>query len=146
MSGLRQRPGDQPLPRTEDPQASGMHDKAIALLLERKSLGLTRYGTTLQAFNGRDALQDAVEEVTDLLVYLLQVRDERDDTVGAARLAAERDETRERHQRDLDVIHELGRQLRALMRALKDGRGGDEAVQEIRAIADRLARYGRADS
>lgn len=60
-----------------------MHDKAIALLLERKTLGLTRYGTTLQAFNGRDALRDAVEEVTDLLVYLLQVREERDAVLPA---------------------------------------------------------------
>lgn len=39
-------------------------------LAERKQLGLERYGTVLQAGNGRDALVDAFQESLDLVVYL----------------------------------------------------------------------------
>jgi hypothetical protein len=38
----------------------------------RKALGLSRYGRLLQAFNGRDVLQDAMEEAVDLINYLRQ--------------------------------------------------------------------------
>lgn len=44
----------------------------------RRVLGKERYGVALQAFNGRDALQDAYEEVLDLCQYLRQVIYERD--------------------------------------------------------------------
>ncbi len=50
----------------------------IDMVLERKALGLNRYGTILQAHNGRDARKDAADEAIDLLVYLLQVKEERD--------------------------------------------------------------------
>jgi hypothetical protein len=43
------------------------------LLLKRKQLGEERYGTPLQAFNGRDALTDALEEAMDLCIYLMQL-------------------------------------------------------------------------
>jgi len=39
-------------------------------LRERRELGLRRYGTVLQAYNGRDSLQDALDEAVDLVVYL----------------------------------------------------------------------------
>jgi hypothetical protein len=38
----------------------------------RDQSGFEQYGTHLQAFNGRDALQDAYEEALDLVVYLRQ--------------------------------------------------------------------------
>lgn len=38
----------------------------------RKQIGLDRYGTVLQADNGRDALIDAYQEALDLAVYLRQ--------------------------------------------------------------------------
>jgi hypothetical protein len=38
----------------------------------RKALGVERYGTALQPFNGRDALLDAYQEALDLAVYLRQ--------------------------------------------------------------------------
>lgn len=47
-------------------------------LLKREALGVSRYGTALQAFNGRDALRDAYEEALDLACYLRQVIEERD--------------------------------------------------------------------
>lgn len=39
---------------------------------ERRRLGIERYGTPVQPFNGRDALVDAYQESLDLLVYLKQ--------------------------------------------------------------------------
>ncbi len=41
-------------------------------LRERKTVGFLTYGTPLQPFNGRDALQDAFEELLDATVYLRQ--------------------------------------------------------------------------
>lgn len=45
---------------------------AREFLMARKALGVERYGTPLQAHNGRDALRDAKEELADALVYLRQ--------------------------------------------------------------------------
>jgi hypothetical protein len=42
--------------------------------LFRKEQGIKKYGTALQPFNGRSALQDAYEEVLDLAQYLRQKR------------------------------------------------------------------------
>ncbi|MDA8320407.1 MAG: hypothetical protein M0030_11450 [Actinomycetota bacterium] len=39
---------------------------------DRRLLGIARYGTPLQAGNGRDALVDAYQEALDLAVYLKQ--------------------------------------------------------------------------
>jgi hypothetical protein len=43
----------------------------------RRQLGIRRYGTALQANNGRDALLDAYEEALDLTMYLKQALVER---------------------------------------------------------------------
>jgi hypothetical protein len=47
-------------------------------MAERDRVGRQRYGTPLQAFNGRDALVDAYQEALDFVVYLRQVIAERD--------------------------------------------------------------------
>jgi hypothetical protein len=39
---------------------------------ERDKLGEKKYGCRLSAFNGRDSLKDAYQEVLDLAVYLRQ--------------------------------------------------------------------------
>lgn len=44
----------------------------------RERVGVQRYGTALQAHNGRDALRDAYEEALDLACYLRQAIEERD--------------------------------------------------------------------
>jgi hypothetical protein len=44
----------------------------VAAVEARKALGLERYGTLLQAFNGRDCVRDAREEALDLVQYLRQ--------------------------------------------------------------------------
>ena len=52
-------------------------DLVIADMKTRDHVGRQRYGTPLQAHNGRDALQDAYEEAMDLAVYLRQAIEER---------------------------------------------------------------------
>lgn len=50
----------------------------------RPQFGLAKYGTPLQANNGRDALKDAYEEALDLLVYLRQALTERQEAAMTA--------------------------------------------------------------
>jgi hypothetical protein len=68
--GQKKRDGDQELPVPNDQPL--MHDALVALIEDRKQTGIKRYGTPLQPFNGRDPFQDAVEEIVDAGVYLLQ--------------------------------------------------------------------------
>ena len=87
----KDRSGDQPLPVPND--GPSMHD-LVCVDLEarwtarlspgividmqvRKQLGLDRYGSLLQAGNGRDALLDLYEELLDAVVYARQVQEER---------------------------------------------------------------------
>lgn len=56
---------------------------------DRKRVGLERYGTLLQAFNGRDALMDAYQEALDLMVYSRQVIEERALPYDVARMVYE---------------------------------------------------------
>lgn len=53
-------------------------DLVLADINARVALGLERYGTKLQANNGRDALMDAYQEAIDLVMYLRQAIAERD--------------------------------------------------------------------
>jgi len=57
------------------PPPSG--ELVIADMRERDHVGRQRYGTPLQANNGRDALLDAYQEALDLVVYLRQAIEER---------------------------------------------------------------------
>lgn len=61
-----------------------MHDLVIKDMEARKGFGLEKYGTILQAHNGRNPLKDAYEEVLDLAVYLRQrlYEDEMGDVSG----------------------------------------------------------------
>jgi hypothetical protein len=52
-------------------------DLVMADMRERNDTGFRRYGTRLQAHNGRDALVDAYQEALDLVVYLRQAIAER---------------------------------------------------------------------
>lgn len=52
-------------------------DLVLADMQDRDQVGLARYGTRLQAHNGRRALTDAYQEVLDLAVYLRQEIQER---------------------------------------------------------------------
>ena len=61
-----------------------IHDLVVADLGDRKQVGLERYGTLLQAHNGRDALVDLYQELLDACCYARQAIAERD-TAGGAR-------------------------------------------------------------
>ena len=74
----KQRPGDQRLPAHND--NTPIQDLVIADINKRKVVGLERYGTLLQAFNGRDVLQDLYEELIDAVMYVKQAMVERDRT------------------------------------------------------------------
>ncbi len=54
------------------------HDLVIADMMDRKDFGLRKYGTILQADNGRDFLIDSYQEVLDLAGYLRGAIFERD--------------------------------------------------------------------
>jgi hypothetical protein len=68
--------GDQPKPVPN--QHPAIQDLVIADIGERKRVGIKRYGTPLQGFNGRDALMDSYQEALDLVQYLRQALYERD--------------------------------------------------------------------
>lgn len=60
--------------------ASLRKDSPLRADLEaRAAVGVKTYGTRLMIHNGRDAMQDAHEEVLDALAYLWQARMERAD-------------------------------------------------------------------
>jgi hypothetical protein len=80
QQALRVRPGDQPLPIPND--RGSIQDSVIKDIQARRDLGIRRYGTPLQAYNGRDALYDAYEEALDLACYLKQAIVERDGASG----------------------------------------------------------------
>lgn len=66
---------DQPAP--ERNESRPVWDMVIDDMRERDRVGRGRYGTPLQAHNGRDALVDAYQEALDLVVYLRQAIEER---------------------------------------------------------------------
>lgn len=68
---LRQPP---PIPNDQP----SVQDLVITDILNRKQTGIQKYGTSLQAFNGRDSLMDAYQEALDLCQYLRQALEERD--------------------------------------------------------------------
>lgn len=59
---------DQPPPIPNDRVA--IVDLVIEDMVERKRVGTERYGTPLQAHNGRDMLVDAYQEALDQCIYL----------------------------------------------------------------------------
>lgn len=61
-----------------------IQDIVIQDIAERKDVGVERYGTVLQPFNGRSALWDAYHEVLDLAVYLRQRIYEEEHTCGTS--------------------------------------------------------------
>lgn len=65
----------EPPPRRNDSVA--VWDLVIDDMAERNRIGTHKYGTPLQAFNGRRAVVDAYGEVLDLAVYLRQEIEER---------------------------------------------------------------------
>jgi hypothetical protein len=65
---------EQPKPTPND--SAHITDLVVQDLHDRKKIGIQRYGTPLQANNGRNALLDAYEEALDLCQYLRQKLEE----------------------------------------------------------------------
>jgi hypothetical protein len=61
----------QPDPTPND--SEDIQSKVIRDIESRRQLGINTYGTALQAWNGRSALQDAYEESLDQTMYLKQM-------------------------------------------------------------------------
>ncbi len=60
----------------KDPEKNNgpcIQDLVIDDIRSRKEVGIERYGTVLQPFNGRNSLLDAYQEALDLCVYLKQL-------------------------------------------------------------------------
>lgn len=72
------RPEPSPVIRSIDPPRS-VWELVILDMQERDKTGREKYGTPLQTFNGRDALIDAYQEALDLVVYLRQAIEERNE-------------------------------------------------------------------
>jgi hypothetical protein len=66
---------EQPLPTAA--QGPCIQDLVLTDILQRKQVGIERYGQALHAHNGRDMLQDAYEEALDLVMYLRGLIEER---------------------------------------------------------------------
>jgi hypothetical protein len=75
---VNQNPAAQHQPMPAKTGGVAIQDLVITDIADRKAVGLERYGTLLQAHNGRDALMDAYQEALDLAIYLRQVIAERD--------------------------------------------------------------------
>ena len=72
---------EQPMPVAND--RTDIQSLVIADIVKRRIVGIERYGTALQPFNGRDALRDAYEEALDLAMYLRQAIEERQQAAAA---------------------------------------------------------------
>jgi hypothetical protein len=59
------------------PATGDLWKEVIADMEARRDMGVAKYGTPLQTFNGRDPLIDAYQEALDLAVYLKQAIMER---------------------------------------------------------------------
>ena len=70
------RDGDQQLPTPNNKPA--IQDLVMQDMMARKLLGQQRYGTPLQAHNGRDMMQDLYEELLDACNYIRGMIYERD--------------------------------------------------------------------
>lgn len=66
-------------------QPNPMHNESVPVITQlhtyferRAAMGVQKYGTPLQAHNGRDGLVDLFEELIDAVQYCAQVLIERD--------------------------------------------------------------------
>jgi len=65
-------PEADPVPNDSRP----IWELVIEDMQQRNKVGIAKYGTPLQAHNGRNALVDAYQEALDLCVYLRQAIEE----------------------------------------------------------------------
>ena len=61
----------EPMP-TENEKSIPVSEILKKMIDERTKLGMSKYGTILKTFNGRDCMNDAMQEAIDLSQYLAQ--------------------------------------------------------------------------
>lgn len=74
MSDVRDPERDQVAPTINENRP--VQDMVVEDILERKEHGIRKYGTPVQANNGRSMILDAYEEILDLAVYLRAAMEE----------------------------------------------------------------------
>lgn len=78
---------NQPEPAPTHTEGVAIWDLVVADMNERNAMGVAKYGTPLQAHNGRKPLIDAYQEVLDLAVYLRQEVAEHGDRAARLQIA-----------------------------------------------------------
>lgn len=73
---FREQIEDQPPPKPSDGPV--IQDLVVEDVLERKRVGIERYGQPVLPHNGRDALVDLYQELLDAVMYTRQLIYERD--------------------------------------------------------------------
>jgi hypothetical protein len=124
-----------PEPTPISNNSPSIHDLVVADLSERKQFGLQKYGTLLQANNGRTGLVDAYQEILDLSVYLRQCLEE-SKPVDTADPFTELVELK-RQERDLADKIKLA-QEKAIDAAMELGKVGQIAVVNGAKVAFKL--------
>lgn len=87
MSDVRDPETDQALPIPND--RPSIHDLVAADLAARKAHGLRKYGSLLQAGNGRSFLLDLYEELLDACCYVRGRLEEEREAIAPVRAAEE---------------------------------------------------------
>jgi hypothetical protein len=75
-----------PEPPPKQNESTPVWELVIADMRERDHVGRAKYGTPLQAGNGRNPLIDAYQEALDLAVYLRQAIKEQADAKSSMRV------------------------------------------------------------
>lgn len=101
----------------------------IADMQERDRVGRERYGTPLQAFNGRDALVDAYQEELDKVVYMRQA------IIESEALRVENERLRKRVT-ELVAEHE---RLRGMATIIRLGKGTAVVKKVVDQLLEALA-------
>ena len=95
---------------------------------EREQVGLEQYGITLQTWNGRSWHQDAIEELADLVKYLMQGQMEHRDLLRWNReLTVHNQELQATNAEQALRLRALEAENEALRRTLAKGKGGNDA-------------------
>ena len=86
----------QPMPKPGGVNVTPVARRMFGSILDaQERKGIETYGTTLQTFNGRDALLDAMQEIVDSFQYVVQAQIEIDAlTAENVRLRAKNAELR----------------------------------------------------
>ncbi len=72
VSGMNEHSACKHEPSPVHNENPAIWDLVVRDMIERDAAGREKYGTPLQAFNGRSPLWDAYQEALDLVVYLRQ--------------------------------------------------------------------------